>query len=75
MSGSKSGGISVMAVVGIVFITLKMVDKIDWPWVWVLAPFWIPFAIFFSVIGVMILFAIVVALLGAKPRMSITKRK
>jgi len=23
------------------FITLKLLDKIDWSWVWVLAPIWI----------------------------------
>ena len=26
----------------IVFVVLKLVGVIDWSWVWVLAPFWIP---------------------------------
>lgn len=26
----------------IVFIVLKLTDLINWSWVWVLAPFWIP---------------------------------
>ena len=29
----------------VVFITLKLVDKIDWSWWWVLAPLWGPFAL------------------------------
>lgn len=29
----------------IVFIVLKLVGVIDWSWVWVLAPFWIPILI------------------------------
>ena len=33
-------------VLGLIFVTLKLTNVIDWPWLWVLAPFWIPFAIF-----------------------------
>lgn len=29
----------------IVFITLKLLGKITWPWVWVLAPIWMPFVV------------------------------
>lgn len=32
----------VFSVLGIVFITLKLVGVIAWSWWWVLAPFWIP---------------------------------
>lgn len=28
------------------FIGLKLTDNIDWSWVWVLAPFWIPLALY-----------------------------
>lgn len=24
------------------FITLKLGGKIDWPWIWVLSPIWLP---------------------------------
>lgn len=30
---------------GIAFIILRLCGVIAWPWVWVLAPFWIPFAL------------------------------
>lgn len=37
---NNSGGIGLLSVLGVVFITLKLTDNIDWAWVWVLAPFW-----------------------------------
>ncbi|MEA3186219.1 MAG: hypothetical protein QOD99_49 [Chthoniobacter sp.] len=40
-----SGGIGLSGLLGVVFVTLKLLGKIDWPWIWVTAPFWIPFAI------------------------------
>jgi len=43
-SGSSSG-LGVLEVLGIVFIVLKLVHVIGWPWVWVLSPFWISFVI------------------------------
>lgn len=34
-----------LGILGIVFITLKLCKVIAWSWWWVLAPFWVPFAI------------------------------
>lgn len=36
----------------IVFIVLKLTDLINWSWVWVLAPFWIPACV--AIVGVII---------------------
>ena len=30
----------------LIFITLKLIDKIDWSWWWVLAPTWGPVLVF-----------------------------
>lgn len=30
------------SILGIAFIILKLANIITWPWVWVLAPIWIP---------------------------------
>jgi len=52
-----SRGFPVLSILGIIFIVLKLIDKIDWSWWWVLAPFWIPFAIFvaiFMFIGIIV---------------------
>lgn len=42
----------------IIFIILKVSSQIDWPWIWVLCPLWIPaavciliFAILFLIVG------------------------
>lgn len=40
-NSSGSTGTSISTVVQIVFIILKLVGLIDWPWVVVLIPFWI----------------------------------
>lgn len=36
-----SGGIGFVGVLTIVLITLKLLDKINWSWWWVLSPIWI----------------------------------
>lgn len=38
-------GISFTGALTLIFITLKLTDVIDWSWVWVLAPLWIPLAL------------------------------
>ena len=32
--------IGLVSLLGIVFVILKLVDTIDWSWIWVTAPFW-----------------------------------
>jgi hypothetical protein len=44
-SGSNTGGIGFTGLLTIVFIVLKLLHKITWSWVWVLAPLWIGAAI------------------------------
>ena len=39
-SSSSSGGIGFCGLLAIVFVTLKLLGKIDWSWWWVLAPIW-----------------------------------
>ena len=36
---------TVMEAVLIVFVVLKLTNIIVWPWIYVLMPFWIPFAL------------------------------
>ena len=42
---NKSGGISFVGVLTIVFIVLKLLGKITWKWIWVFSPFWITAAL------------------------------
>ena len=46
------GGITISGLLGIVFIVLKLCGVIDWPWVWVLAPFWISLSISILIIAI-----------------------
>jgi len=40
-SSSSSNGIGFVGLLTCVFITLKLIDKINWSWWWVLSPLWI----------------------------------
>lgn len=44
-SNSSSGGIGVFGLLGIVFVTLKLLHVITWSWWWVTVPFWGGFAL------------------------------
>lgn len=39
------GGINALGLLGVGLVLLKATGNIDWSWVWVLAPFWIPLGI------------------------------
>ena len=39
-------GINFFELLGIVFIILRLCGVIDWPWVWVLAPIWMPIGLY-----------------------------
>ena len=57
---STYGGIGFCGLLSIVFITLKLVGKIDWSWLWVLSPLWIPISIvitFLIIIGLIYYFS------------------
>lgn len=56
----NSQSIGFPSLLTLLFIGLKLTDKIDWSWVWVLAPTWIPVAIGLGLLafaGVMFLVA------------------
>ncbi len=44
-SKSKSGGITFAGLLAVLFIGLKLTKVIEWSWLWVLSPLWIPLAI------------------------------
>jgi len=45
MASSKSGGIGFLGMLTILFIAFKLLNIIDWSWIWVLAPIWISTAL------------------------------
>lgn len=42
---TNSGGIGVFGLLGVVFVTLKLLGVITWSWWWVTLPFWGGFAL------------------------------
>ena len=42
---SSSSGIGFTDLLTIAFIVLKLLNVIDWKWIWVLSPIWIGFGI------------------------------
>lgn len=48
---SSASGIGFAPALGLLFIGLKLGHVIEWPWLWVLAPIWIPLAILFVILA------------------------
>lgn len=46
----SSGDMGIFTVVGNVFIILKLCKVINWSWIWILSPFWIPIVITIAII-------------------------
>ena len=57
-TSSSSGGIGFAGLLAIVFITLKLLGKIDWSWWWVLSPLW--GSVLLGVVILVIVFAVAV---------------
>jgi hypothetical protein len=53
-SNSSSSGIGFVSLLTIVFITLKLIGKITWSWLWVLSPMWISTIVGILLIGIAI---------------------
>jgi len=64
---SSSGGIGVLGLLGVVFVTLKLCKVIDWSWWLVLAPFW-------GQVALLLLIALIVGLVMLVGEMQ-TKKK
>jgi len=49
------GGVGFLGLLTLLFIGLKLGNVIDWSWWWVMAPLWIPFAVVFGIIAIVLL--------------------
>ena len=62
MSNSKTASFPVLAILGLIFVTLKLAGVgvvATWSWIWVLSPFWIPLTI---VLGIFLVAGVLVGL-------------
>lgn len=55
-SSTTTGGLGFTGVLTLIFITLKLLNVIDWSWIWVLSPLWITFLVSVFCVGGIILF-------------------
>lgn len=61
MANNTNSGITWLGLLGVVFITLKLIGAIHWSWWWVTAPLWGGWALVLAIV----LLAIVFKLIGA----------
>ena len=62
---NSSSGLSLTAVLFIVFLILKLTGNIDWSWWWVTSPLWIPVALGLSIACIAIVILIVALIFGS----------
>lgn len=56
---SATGGGIFLSLLAVAFVVLKLTGFIDWSWLWVLAPLWIPTAIAIVIILIVLVVAVV----------------
>ena len=62
-NAAAGGGFGFAGALALLFIALKLTHYIEWRWLWVLAPLWIPFAILAVILlGYLVVYLIVLAL-------------
>ncbi len=65
MANKKSNsGLSLTAVLFIVFLVLKLTGNIDWSWWWVTSPLWIPFAIVLGLVFIVVILIVLGLIFG-----------
>lgn len=57
-SSSSSSGIGFTGLLTVLFIGLKLTGYITWPWIWVLSPLWIGIVVFFGILLIGLLIAL-----------------
>lgn len=62
-SNSTSTGISTSGLLGVLFVGLKLTGHINWPWLWVLSPFWIPVVILIGILLVLLVIWLIASFL------------
>jgi len=70
----SSSGIGFCGLLTILFIALKLLDKINWSWWFVLSPIWIPILIVLIIILIVII-AIAIRALFKQKRRNIWQKK
>ena len=67
-NNTTAGGIGFCGLLTVAFIVLKLTGVINWSWLWVLAPIWIPTAITLTIIVTVLIVVLVKETLRALER-------
>jgi len=68
-TAQATAGFPFLAILGLIFITLKLTGYIAWSWWWVLAPLWVGPLILLIVLGCIGVFLLIAFMVSAmKPR-------
>lgn len=59
----KVEGTGFIGLLQLIFITLKLIGKINWSWLWVLAPLWLPITASISILLILIIIKIIIELI------------
>jgi hypothetical protein len=59
------GGIGFGGFLALLFIGLKLGNVINWSWLWVLCPLWIPIAVILAILGLIFCGAVLVGFIEA----------
>lgn len=55
----KTSGIGLMGILFIVFLVLKLTNFINWSWLWITAPLWMPTALVVVILILMMLISLI----------------
>lgn len=55
----RASAVSITGLLGLLFVGLKLGNVITWSWLWVLAPFWVPFALLLVFLVLGFVFAVI----------------
>jgi fatty acid desaturase len=50
----RGGGVTFLGLLAIVFIALKLGGILTWSWWWILAPLWMPWALFILFVAIVL---------------------
>lgn len=56
-------GTGFLGLLQLIFITLKLIGEIEWSWLWVLAPLWLPIATGITILLIIIIIKLIVGLI------------
>lgn len=74
-NNTTAGGIGFCGLLAVAFIVLKLTGVINWSWLWVLAPIWIPTAITLAIIVIVLVVILVRELTEERPPVMTTEER